>query len=307
MRPADFDPPYGVAETLMPQLRRIVASNPSPMTFRGTNTYLLGDREIAVIDPGPAHKDHLAAILSAIKPRQQITHIIVSHAHLDHSPLASRLSEETGAPILAFGDAEAGRSHIMQQLKNAGYEGGGEGVDHAFTPDILLNDGERIRNKEWELEVMHTPGHLGNHICLGWGAHCFTADLVMGWSSSLVSPPDGDLSDFMLSCQRLLQTDWRKFFPGHGAPVDQPQERVEWLIHHRKQREKEIIAALKDGHVTAPDITAVVYQDTPQTLWPAAERNVLAHLIDLLNRSLVELDGNLERNSRFSWIDTGTQ
>lgn len=187
--PDDFDPEIGVAEILEPGLHRIVAPNPSPMTYRGTNTYLLGGSDIAVIDPGPDHPAHLEAILSALEPGQRVSHIIVTHTHLDHSPLARPLAERTGAEIWAFGDGTSGRSPIMQDLAQAGLMGGGEGVDHDFLPDYTLADGDVLRGDGWALEALHTPGHIGNHLCLAWGDACLTADHVMGWATSLVSPP----------------------------------------------------------------------------------------------------------------------
>ena len=298
----EFDPPIGVAETLEPGLRRLVAPNPSPMTYRGTNTYLLGTRALAVIDPGPSSEAHLKSILSAVGPDQHISHIIVTHAHLDHAPLSAPLARHTGAPVYAFGPATAGRSPIMQRLSDGGYAGGGEGLDHDFCPDHAVKDGVILEGDGWELEVIHTPGHLGNHICLAWRDRCFTADHVMGWASSLVSPPDGDLTDFMTSCAHLKTRSWQIFYPGHGAPINDPSTRLDWLIEHRKSREAAVVEALKGGHQTAAEITAVVYQDTPKAMWPAAQRNVLAHLVDLLGKSLVEIKGRFSELSRFYWV-----
>lgn len=297
--PDDFNPPVGVAQALQPGLRRIVAPNPSPMTYRGTNTYLLGTRGIAVIDPGPANPAHLEAILAALAPGQQVSHIIVTHSHLDHSPLARPLAERTGAPVLAFGGPMAGRSAIMEQLARTTPMGGGEGIDHSFAPDITLADGETITGADWSLEVLHTPGHLGNHLCLGWGDACFTADHVMGWASSLVSPPDGDLTDFMASCARLAARDWRVFYPGHGAAVDAPHARLDWLVSHRLSREAAIVQALSDGPADAATLAARVYADTPAALLPAASRNVLAHLVDLTQKSKVEPLEELQADARF--------
>lgn len=285
--PDDFDPPIGRAETLRPGLRRIVAPNPSVMTYRGTNTYLLGDREIAVIDPGPDSYSHLTAILNAVTPNQRITHIIVTHSHLDHAPLARPLQEACGAQIYAFGSAEAGRSEIMKALAASGVTGGGEGVDTDFAPDKKVADGDMINTDEWQLEVLHTPGHIGNHICLAWEDYCFTADHVLGWASSLVSPPDGDLSDFMASCERLGQRRWHNFFPGHGEVISDPQARLTWLVDHRKSREAAILSALLTSPANARDLAAQIYTDTPSKLLDAAARNVLAHLIDLHQKNAV--------------------
>ena len=289
--PDDFDPVIGAAEMLEPGLRRIVAPNPSPMTYRGTNTYLVGMSELAVIDPGPQDDTHLAAILNAVGPDQRISHIIVTHSHLDHSPLARPLARHTGAPVLAFGDALAGRSATMQTLAASGYAGGGEGIDLAFQPDRHVADGDVITGAGWSLDVIHTPGHLGNHICLGWGDACLTADHVMGWASSLVSPPDGDLTDFMASCDRLAARNWRVFYPGHGAAVTDPAARLAWLIRHRRAREAAILQALETGPATAHALARAIYTDTPPALLPAATRNVLAHLIDLAGKSQVASDG----------------
>ena len=298
--PDDFDPPVGTAITLEPGLRRIVADNPSPMTYRGTNTYLLGTTDIAVIDPGPASDAHLNAILKAIRPTQQISHIIVTHTHLDHSPLARQLSTVTGAPVFGFGNATAGRSSVMKQLTLDAELGGGEGIDTSFCPDRDLSDGDTVSGDTWQLDVLHTPGHIGNHICLGWGNACFTADHVMGWASSLVSPPDGDLTDFMTSCARLQAQDWRIFYPGHGGPVNAPTARLEWLVCHRKTREAEILAVLDAGPATAREIAQKIYTDTPAALLGAATRNVLAHLIDLTGKSIVVPLDDLSQSTRFS-------
>lgn len=297
--PDEFDPPIGVALSLAPTLRRILAPNPSPMTYRGTNTYLLGHRAIAVIDPGPPSEPHLAAILTALEPNQHISHIIVTHSHIDHSPLAAALSKRTGAPILAFGGPTAGRSDVMSELATAGLAGGGEGIDTEFSPDQTLADGEIITGDGWSLEVIHTPGHLGNHIALAWGAACFTADHVMGWASSLVSPPDGDLTDFMASCHRLRTRDWSVFHPGHGAPIDDPAARLDWLIGHRNSRETAILNLLSDAPATARHLAERIYTETPAALLGAAERNVFAHLIDLTGKSIVSSDGALSATATF--------
>ena len=297
--PDDFDPPIGQALTLEPGLRRIVAPNPSPMTYRGTNTYLLGDTALAVIDPGPEDPAHLRAILDAVGPGQHVSHIVVTHAHLDHSPLSRALSRETGAPVWAFGSAEAGRSAVMQQLADEGLMGGGEGIDADFAPDHTLAHGARLEGDGWTLEALHTPGHIGNHLSLGWGDACFTADHVMGWATSLVSPPDGDLTDFMASCALLQSRDWRIFYPGHGAPVADPAARLSWLVDHRRSREASILEALEGGPADAPSLAAAIYRDTPPALLGAATRNVLAHLVDLTGRDRIAPRGALSSTAVF--------
>jgi len=288
--PDDFDPPIGTPEHLEKGLRRIVAPNPSPMTYRGTNTYILGETALAVIDPGPMSEKHLEAIVATVQPHQHISHIIVTHTHLDHSPLARQLADRTSAPILAFGGPKAGRSDAMNALASSGPIGGGEGIDTDFKPDVIVADGAKINGEGWTLDVIHTPGHIGNHISLGWGDACFTADHVMGWASSLVSPPDGDLTDFMASCARLAAQDWRIFYPGHGAAVTDPAGRLEWLVAHRRSRETAILAVLREGPSDAQTLAKQIYKETPPALLGAATRNVLAHLIDLHGRRTVSTD-----------------
>lgn len=298
----EFDPPIGIAEELEAGIRRVLAPNPSPMTFRGTNTYLVGTQGIAVIDPGPDSRPHLDAILAALQPGQSITHIFVTHAHVDHSPLARALADATGAPILAFGDANAGRSAVMQDLAARGLAGGGEGIDSNFHPDRVLADGEIVEGDGWALETIHTPGHFGNHLSFALGDACFCGDHVMGWASSLVSPPDGDLSDFMRSCHRLAKRDWRVFHAGHGAPITKPAERLAWLIEHRTMRETEILSALASGPARAFDLASRIYTETPTALMGAATRNVFAHLVDLVGKNQVKTQGPLESEAVFERI-----
>jgi len=298
--PDDFDPTHGEPERLEPGVRRLVAPNPSPMTYRGTNTYLVGHRELAVIDPGPASEAHLEAILAALEPGQSISHIIVTHSHSDHSPLARPLAERTGAPILAFGGPQAGRSAVMAEIAASGLAGGGEGIDLGFAPDQTVEHGAVIEGDDWQLEVIHTPGHLGNHIALAMGDICFTADHVMGWATSLVSPPDGDLTDFMASCRRLRDRGWTTFHPGHGAPITDPAGRLDWLIEHRLSREAQILEALADGPSTTADLTRRIYTEVHPALLPAAERNVFAHLVDLTGQKRIETEHPLGIDAVFS-------
>ena len=294
-----INPLVGLPEEIHSDLIRILAPNPSPMTFHGTNTYILGKKELAIIDPGPNCEAHLKAILKSIKHDQTVTHIFVTHSHIDHSPLAARLAGLVAAPILAFGDAVAGKSPVMERLHALG---GGEGLDNNFEPDIILKDGQTTRGKDWTIESIHTPGHLGNHLCFSWieNNFLFSGDLVMGWASSMVSPPDGDLTDFMSSLKKLMfRKDDLIYFPGHGEPVYNPSERLKDLYAHRKQREKEILSALKSGFSSIPDIANKVYKDLDPKLINAARRNVLAHLIDLTSRNLCLVDGVITLKSNF--------
>ncbi|WP_306128961.1 MBL fold metallo-hydrolase [Roseovarius sp. MMSF_3350] len=298
----DDRPTPGIAEDLAPGLRRVLADNPSPMTFWGTNTYLVGHTDIAVIDPGPDDAAHLAAILGALEAGQRVSHVLVTHSHVDHSPLAPRLARETGAQVHAFGPSGSGRSAIMTRLAAAGLEDAGEGVEAGFAPDVTLRDGTVIEAEGWALEALWTPGHLGNHLAFAMGDTVFCGDLVMGWASSLVAPPDGDLTDFMASCRRLRARGAKVFHSGHGAPITDPMGRLDWLIAHRVGRETAILEALRDSPADAQTLARRIYTDTPAALLPAAARNVLSHLIDLHGRSLVAPDGKLTASSRFALI-----
>jgi glyoxylase-like metal-dependent hydrolase (beta-lactamase superfamily II) len=289
----------GTAVEVAPDVRRLLAPNPSPFTGPGTNTYLVGEGGLAVIDPGPDNPAHLEAILQAIRPEQRITHILVTHAHLDHSPLARPLSEITGAPVFAYGDAHSGRSEIMQQLAAVSDLGGGDGTDLHFIPDHVVPDGALLSGDRWQMRALWTPGHFGNHLCFDLNGIIFTGDLVMGWSSSLVSPPDGDLTDFMSSCEKLKSLKADVFLPGHGPAVTDPQDRLAWLIAHRNAREASLLDALTTQSATAEQLAALIYNDTPSHLLPAATRNVLAHLIDLTGKKKVAPVGPLHAEAIF--------
>ena len=298
MHGEEFAPRVGRAYPLEAGLRLILAPNPSPMTHLGTNTYLLGQTQIAVIDPGPDNDAHLAAILAAVAPHR-VSHILVTHSHLDHSPLAKRLAALTGAKIYAFGTHLAGRSPVMADLAAQGLAGGGEGIDHGFAPDVMLKDGDCVDGHDWSLTALHTPGHIGNHLSYIWNDAVFTGDHVMGWASSLVSPPDGDLTDFMQSCEKLQNIRAQVFYAGHGAPIHDPQRRLAWLIAHRNAREAQILAALMQGEADAATLTRTIYTDIPPLLMKAAERNVFAHLVDLSEKRRVTALSHLSPQATF--------
>ncbi|MDF1855564.1 MBL fold metallo-hydrolase [Pseudooceanicola sp.] len=297
----DFNPPVGQPETLAPRVRRVLCGNSSAFTYRGTNTYLVGQGSgIAVIDPGPEDNHHLEAILAALAPGESVSHILITHAHRDHSPLANALKARTGAPVYAYGDALAGQSAVMQRLAAAGEIGGGEGADTDFSPDEIIADGGEVSGDGWRLRGHWTPGHFGNHLVFDMDGLVFSGDLVMGWSSSIVSPPDGDLTDFMASCARLRALEPQRLLPGHGAPIEAPQARIDWLIAHRKTREAAILEALQDGPANAASLAARIYTDIPPQLLPAAARNVLAHLIDLMGKSAVAPESDLHQEAVFA-------
>lgn len=286
---------------LEPGLRRITAPNPSPMTYHGTNSYLLGEGEVAVIDPGPDDPRHLEAILAALAPGERIGAILITHSHKDHSPLARPLSKRSGAAVLAAGPSDWGRSDVMTRLAAAEALGGGEGVDAAFAPDEQIAQGSMIQGRWGEITALETPGHMANHLSFAWRDVLFTGDLVMGWSSSLVSPPDGDMGAFMASCRKLQRRNDRIFYPGHGDPVTAPRDRLEALLAHRVLREQQILSALSHiGPATAAELAAHIYTELAPALLPAAQRNVLAHLIDLTDRNQAQPNGPLTANARFS-------
>lgn len=296
---AQIAPPIGVPQQLADGITRVIAPNPSPMTYWGTNTYLLGHEDLVVIDPGPAIEDHLNALIAAMGHRS-VSHILVTHSHLDHSPLAAPLSAATGAPIYAFGKSEAGRSKVMQELAMTGLVGGGEGIDHDFSPDHILADGEVVETAAGPIQAIHTPGHIGNHLCFSWADALFCGDHVMGWASSLVSPPDGDLGDFLSSCNKLTEANKSAFYPAHGDPITKPAERLEWLIAHRMERSRQILQVLESGPSDAKGLTQKIYHDAPQALWPAAERNVLAHLIYLHQQENIVPLGAMNKDVQFA-------
>jgi glyoxylase-like metal-dependent hydrolase (beta-lactamase superfamily II) len=284
-----------------PGLRLLRAPNPSPMTHTGTNTWILGTGAVAVIDPGPDDPGHVDAILGALGPGERVSHILVTHAHRDHAPAARLLAAETGAPVLAAGSLAARRRPVMARLAAEGLAGGGEGVDTGFEPDIVLEEGARIDGEGWALAVLATPGHTADHLTFAWGDAAFTGDHVMGWASSLISPPDGDVTSFRASCRRLAARAWRVFYPGHGAPVADPAARLAWLLAHRDEREAQILAALARGGPATPSALArAIYTETPPDLLPAAERNVLAHLIALAEAGRVTAAPALAARARFA-------
>ena len=291
---------YGVAEQLEPGLRRVIARNPSPMTFHGTNSYILGEGRVAIIDPGPADPAHLAALLGALAPGEKVTHILVTHAHLDHSPLARSLAKATGAPVLAFGDARSGRSVLMEHLAETGGLDGGEGVDVGFAPDETVADGGTISGPGWTITAWHTPGHFGNHLCFQWGDAIFSGDQVMGWASSVVSPPDGDMRAYMASLDSLSALQPRRMYSGHGEPIPDALSRIAELSSHRREREAAIRKILSEGPMDATTLASRIYTDTPAPLMRAASRNVFAHLIDLTERNLAEPRGALSFATFFS-------
>lgn len=278
---------------------RLRADNPSPLTGAGTNSFLVGaGAGFALIDPGPDLPAHRAAILAASGGR--IEAILITHAHLDHSAGAGALAQATGAPILAFGGAGAGRSPLMQRLAGEGAVGGGEGLDHALRPDRVLADGERVTGSGWALTALHLPGHAAGHLAFldEAGGTVFSGDLVFDWSTTLISPPDGDLADYMRSLARLDGLGAGRLLPAHGEAIPAPAARLAELAAHRRMRSEQILAALSQASGDAAGLARRIY-DIPPALLPSAARNVLAHLLALLDQGAVTHDGALTTQAIF--------
>ena len=275
----------------------ILAPNPSPMTYKGTNTYIIDNGELAIIDPGPLNEQHFQNILEKTANRS-VKYIFLTHSHVDHSPLAKQLSAELDTPVYGFGDSDAGLSSTMLSLIDSGYESGSEGIDYEFSPDYLIKNDQSFDLNNKIISAIHTPGHMGNHVCFQYGKILFSGDHVMDWATSMVSPPYGDLTQFMASCRLLLTKDFDLFLPGHGDPVINPCERIEFLINHRLERECQIKKTIKSIPLTALEITEIVYTDIDNSLIPAAARNVFAHLIDLNQRGQVDFLGDVSEKSK---------
>jgi len=281
------------------EVRRVRAGNASAMTGSGTNSYIVGRGQVAVIDPGPDDPAHLTALLATLSPGEEVAAILVTHAHLDHTALVPRLAALTGAAVHAFGRAGDGRSALMQRLADDGLSPGGEGVDLDFAPDHRLPDGACLTIGGLTIEAIHTPGHMGGHLSFACDGVLFSGDHAMGWASSLISPPDGDMGAYMASLEKLAQRPWQRMLPGHGDEVAAAAVRLEQLAAHRRQREAEVLAEVTRSPGTAAQIAARVYHDTPPALLPAATRNVLAHLVDLAERNLCTPQGPISAKTTF--------
>lgn len=279
----DFSFEYGKLERLAPGLRRIIARNPSAFTFKGTGTYVLGEGDVAVIDPGPDLDEHVEALLAGLG-QERVTHILVTHTHRDHSPAAKALKEASGAPTFGFGPHAGGKR---------GEPGIEEGGDWDFVPDVALKDGETVAGAGWRVEAVHTPGHTSNHLCFAWNDEgiLFSGDHVMGWSTSVIAPPDGDMAAYMASLDKLLARSDRVYWPTHGPSIPEPQRYVRAFIAHRREREAGIRDCLRAGPASIGDIVARLYVGLDPRLRPAAGRSVHAHLIDLAGRGVVASDG----------------
>lgn len=276
---------YGHLAEVAPGLRRLVVENPSRFTFHGTGIYVVGTGEVAVIDPGPKSPATMRALLTALK-RETVSAIMITHTHLDHSPAAAELKEVTGAPTYGFGPHGGG---------TAGADAVEEGADHLFDPDQRLNDGETVSGKDWTLQAVHTPGHTSNHLCYAFGEQdaLLSGDHVMGWSTTVVSPPDGNMADYMASLKKLRDRREQTYWPTHGPPIRGAHDFVDHLYAHRVDRERQIMACLTDGLTTIEQMVPGMYAGIPTALYPAAARSVLAHLLKMVAEGRVETEDAL--------------
>ena len=278
-----FDPRYGEAIQLSPLVRRLTVNNPGPFTFHGTNTYLVGDRRLAVIDPGPIDAAHLDAMLHAIGAAE-VAAIVVTHTHADHSPAARRLALKTGAPVYGEGPHRPARPLALGEVNPL--DGSS---DTSFKPDIALAHGDRIEGDGWTLEAIATPGHTANHLAFALVEEgtLFSGDHVMAWSTSIVAPPDGDMGDYMASLDRLIARPERLYYPGHGGAVTDAPQFVRDIRAHRVKRETAIIERLAAGDRFIPDLVRSIYAGLDPKLFNAAGLSVLAHLEDLSTRGRI--------------------
>ena len=285
--------PTGLAEDVEPLVKRVLAPNPSPYTFTGTQTYVVGladGPDCAVIDPGPDEPDHIAAILAAVGSRK-ILAIMCTHTHRDHSPAAAPLAAQTGAPIV-------GCAPLMLQVAGPRSD---EAFDPTYAPDRVLADGEGMRGTGWTLTAVATPGHTSNHLCfaLEESGALFTGDHVMGWSTSVVIPPDGDMGDYMASLEKLMAREDVRYHSAHGAAIEKPKQLVRGMIGHRRQREAQILRLLGEQSRPVSGFIPEMYKGLDPRLIGAAEMSVTAHLLDLEKRGLVRRDGDV-------WTPPGT-
>ena len=290
-RELDFE--YGVSAAVSPNIRRVVANNPSPFTLYGTGTYILGRGNVAVVDPGPADRDHIDALLEATRG-ETITHLLVTHTHADHSPGCALLRESCDAPAYGYGPHGAGKMEEGVVVE--------EGGDMDFVPDVAVRHGQVIEGDGWSVECVYTPGHTSNHVCyqLREERALFSGDHVMGWSTSIVSPPDGDMRSYMASLELLLERDDALYWPTHGPAITAPKPHVEAFIAHRVEREEQIKACLRDGVGRIREMVPGMYADLPEFMYPAAARSVFAAMVHLVQRGEVTCDGEVAVDAEYA-------
>lgn len=282
----DYHCPIGELETVAPGLRRITANNPGPLTFKGTGTYVVGQKEVAVIDPGPLDTSHIDALIDQLGG-ERITHILITHTHRDHSAATNLLQQRCDAPSYALGTCRALQrpSALPSELDSAG--------DTKFKPDLVLQDKQSIHGRDWSLQCLSTPGHASNHVAFAEDAfqRVFVGDLVMGWSTPVLLPPDGHLADYLGSLERLMRRQDRQFWPTHGAPIEHTQAALKHLKNHRMARVESVYESVRQGHTTLSAIVSASYPDLSENLVPAALRSALASVVFLIEQQ--RLTGDL--------------
>jgi glyoxylase-like metal-dependent hydrolase (beta-lactamase superfamily II) len=276
----DFDFEYGRCDTLSPLIRRVVAPNPGPFTFTGTGVYIIGHGEVAVLDPGPVDPRHIEALDAALDG-ERVTHVFVTHHHADHSPMAHPLAQKNGAKVYGFGPQNTAPAGGEVRLE--------AGDDVGFRPDIEIEDGQVFSGKGWTIEALHTPGHTSNHVCYALLDEntLFSGDHVMGWSTSVISPPDGDMGDYLEQLARIRDRDFDRLWPTHGPSIDEPRPFIQAYLDHRLQREVQILEQIAAGRTGVRDMVEGMYVDIDKRLHPAAAHSVLAHLIHMVKTGRV--------------------
>ncbi len=287
----ELDPAYGQSVQVSPRIRRVTANNPGPFTYLGTGVYIVGKGEVAIIDPGPDDKAHIDALLAAVKG-ERVTHILVTHKHMDHCPAARPLAEATGATIYANA-APTKSARVAVRLD--------DDHDDEFKPDVGLNDGEVLRGPGWTLEAMFTPGHTSNHCCFAFKEEnaFFSGDHIMGWSTTVITPPDGDMADYFASLQKVRARNFNVIWPTHGPPIREVTEFIDAYKAHRLAREEQILAQLRAGRTTIKDMIPIMYADVDQRLHPAAMHSVFAHMIRLVKAGVLKTDGEPAMDSAY--------
>ena len=281
----EIDIVYGRCDLVSPLIRRVTANNPGPFTFKGTGTYIVGKGEVAVIDPGPDDPAHLAAILAAVAG-ETVTHILITHHHSDHSPLAGALKAATGATI--YGCAVAG--HEEEDTGEVKMEAG---HDHDFRPDVSLCGGGKVSGPGWSMTAIPTPGHTSNHLCYALAEEnaLFSGDHIMGWSTTVITPPDGDMTDYLASLDRIRAGKFDTLWPTHGAPIRDVDAFIAAYIAHRHERANQILRALEAGPGRIRELVPRLYADVDARLHPAAARSMLAAMIHLEREGKIAADG----------------
>jgi len=298
----EFNFEYDQVEQITPLIRRVVARNPSPLTFYGTNTYIVGFGEVALIDPGPDLEKHVTAIMEGLK-EEVITHILITHYHLDHWPAFKPLINKIGGKTYGYNSRGSKKSGQLTPSETLSFKPGLEANlnETEFTPDVSVSHGDILEGENWSLECVHTPGHHPAHICyyLGDEKTLFTGDHVMGWSTSVISPPSGNMEAYMASLELLLQRDNEVYWPAHGPCIEDTKPYVRAFIAHRKEREEQILESLSRGIDTIQAMVPGMYHNVSKILHPAATRSVLAEIIYLIKQGKIVCDGEVSVNATY--------